>query len=62
MSPGNEEVIHRAISAVHSQTCIRFEPAEVGDESIIRFRNSLDCSYFIGRKIGIRTVRITLLR
>ena len=58
MSSNDKEVIRRAINAVHAQTCIRLRPAVVGDKSIIRFRNSSDCSYFIGRRLGIRTVRI----
>lgn len=57
MSERSKEVIHRAISAINAQTCIKFVPAVVGDTSIIRFKNSSDCSYFIGRRMGIRTVR-----
>ena len=57
------DVIQRAIHAMFAQTCIKFDPAQVGDDSIIRFSNSSKCSSFIGRKeIGISTVKYLLFR
>ncbi|XP_076825876.1 plasminogen-like [Clavelina lepadiformis] len=48
--PRHRELIQKAISAIYSQTCISFQPAEVGDRSIIKFVKDGGCGSFIGRR------------
>lgn len=50
--------VNRAISSLYAMTCVEFRPAEIGDNSIIMFKNGSKCSSFIGRKKGISKVRI----